>query len=325
MIAINRCVYNKFCSVDFDLLCDVAFDSDHGESDSFLNREAIASESHNGHFKRVHNYKYGDVFAPTFTFIKRGFGNFSFEEQRKILSWLTSKSTASFLTVYYDDSEVVSFELLGAFTDIKTYKLANGRTVGFTAVFESVTPWALSPIKTTVLDVSNQSVEIELSLDEPETPIYPYIAIEQDNISSVVPINKTLTKDDMWIPGTVYYFKDVDSYYWIDPTTGEKQISKTNDANIETTSVLLKNVHTNDVGMSSEFISLTKNNIKGETIILDGTNKVVSSSRTNGRIFGDDFVNWNWLPLCDGKNSISMVGNCTVTMKWREPIKIGEF
>ena len=66
------------------------------------------------------------------------------------------------------------------------------------------------------------------------------------------------------------------------------------------------------------------NNIKGETVVLDGANRVVSSSRANGRIFGSDF-SWQWLPFIDGVNNISITGNCSVTFDWRTPMKTGEF
>ena len=79
MIALNRIQYNKFSSVDFDLLCDVAFDSDNGECDSFLSREAVSSESYKGDFKRVNSFKYSNILSPSFTFVKRDFSDFTFE------------------------------------------------------------------------------------------------------------------------------------------------------------------------------------------------------------------------------------------------------
>ena len=60
-----------------------------------------------------------------------------------------------------------------------------------------------------------------------------------------------------------------------------------------------------------------------ETIIIDGANKVLSSSSTK-RIFGDDF-NWDWLPLYDGKNELIIEGNCEVTIEFREIRKVGEW
>ena len=67
-------------------------------------------------------------------------------------------------------------------------------------------------------------------------------------------------------------------------------------------------------------------------VVLDGANKVVSNYSIDEsgketmdiRIFGDDF-SWNWIPLYEGKNELSFVGNCTVTIEYRYPIKCGEF
>ena len=76
MIAIDRCVYAGCSSKEFDLITGLAFDEDAGGTDTFLNREAVASESHNGRFKRVHNYKYNNVLTSTITLIKENFEDF---------------------------------------------------------------------------------------------------------------------------------------------------------------------------------------------------------------------------------------------------------
>jgi hypothetical protein len=69
---------------------------------------------------------------------------------------------------------------------------------------------------------------------------------------------------------------------------------------------------------------VVKNNAETEKIVVDGANQVLSSSSTR-RIFGDDFVNWAWLPLYDGKNVLTIEGNCDVTIEFREVRKIGEY
>jgi hypothetical protein len=68
---------------------------------------------------------------------------------------------------------------------------------------------------------------------------------------------------------------------------------------------------------------IIKNNNSTEKVVLDGANKIVSSSSVR-RIFGDDF-SWNWLELRDGKNEITVEGNCEVTIEYRTVIKIGEY
>ena len=82
------------------MLTDVAFDSDNGEINTYLSRNAVASESVTGKIKNVSSYKYTEDLICKVTLIKEGFGDFSLEEARKVLSWLTSKDTPSFLDVY---------------------------------------------------------------------------------------------------------------------------------------------------------------------------------------------------------------------------------
>jgi hypothetical protein len=327
MIAINRCIYNGYSSEDFDLLCDVAFDSDNGDMSSFLTREAIASESYLGDYKRVHTYKYNEVFSPVITFIKKDFRDFTFEEQRKVLRWLTSKRTASFLTVYYDDSEVITYEILGGFTEINTYKLANGRTVGFVATFESVTPYAFSPLKTITKDISNPNnnvVEIDIETDEPEALIYPRITIQHSN-TAVVDIAEPITELEM-TPNTVYYCENINTYYWletvVDKETNEIHYNATSSTAKPTgtmlnyTSIVIKHKE-----LDTE-ITIANNKPNG-IVVLDGANRLAYDKSHATRILGDDF-SWNWLGLQEGKNTLSFVGNGIVTLEYREPIKCGE-
>ena len=323
MISVNRILYAGYDSRDFDLKTCLSFESDSGDMSTFLSREAVASESYRGHFRRVHNYKYNEVLAPTLTFIKDDFSDFTIDEHRKVLKWLTSKDTASFLTVYHDDSEVISYEILGGFIEINTHKTGNGRVVGITAVFESVAPWAFSSLYTITKDVSSptdNTIVINLETDDPQNPVYPRITIKQDNTTNIITINHAMTDVDNWVYGSVFKYEN--TYYWVDKD-GVKHTSTTNTSSFDTTSVAIRNMHTDDFGSVSVFDTLVKNNVKGEKVVLDGANRVVSSSSEH-RIFGNDF-SWQWTPLYEGKNELSFVGNCTVTVEFRYPIKCGEF
>lgn len=322
MIAINRCTYAGYSSQDFDLKTCLSFDADSGETDTFINREAVASESYRGDFRRVHSYKYTDVLAPTLSFIKADFSDFTKEEVRRVLKWLTSKDTASFLTVYHDDSEVISYEILGAFIEIQTYKLGNGRVVGIQAVFESVAPWAFSSLRTITKDVSNpldNKITINLATDDVQASVYPRITIQQNN-SNIITIDHTMGDQDAWVEGSV--FKYGNTYYWVDDK-GVKHTSTSNTSGLQTTSVSIRNTYTDDMGNINVFDTLVKKNVNGEKVVLDGANRVIASS-SESRIFGDDF-SWQWTPLYEGKNELSFVGNCMVTIEYRFPIKCGEF
>ncbi len=332
MISPYRIQYNNYINEDFDVICCLAFDSDSGEHPSYLSREAVASESYNGSYKRVHSYKWSEVFQPRLTLIDKDFGDFTLERQRKILSWLTSKSTPSFLTIYEDESETVMMEILGGFIDIQPYKLGNSRTVAYVCTFESVSPWAYSPLYTysqSVVNIAHQKFTISIDSDD-ESPVYPRVTIKQNN-SVLVYVDRPMIVNGAWvdsdyIDGTVYYYADAGDYYYNKHNADGSivaTVTKTNPVTTSTkTSVIIKNVHT-DEDSGTHIIDLRlKNNSADETIVLDGANKVVSSSATK-RIFGNDF-DWKWLPLYNGKNEITVIGNCNITLEYRAIRKIGE-
>lgn len=333
MISANRIEYRGYSSVDFDLKTCMAFESDDGEVNTYLTREAVASESYRGEFKRIHNFKYTETFNPKFTFIKDGFGDFEVEEVRKVLRWLTSSHNASFLTVYNDDSNVVHFEILGGFSEVSLHKLGNRRVVAITAIFESTYPYALSPLQTITKDVSdpaNKTITINIDTDEPESAIYPRITIQQ-GASVVVNVNQKMITDnkwvvDDWMDGTIYYYADAGEYYYNKHNTDGTVVptAQTTSPSLATTSVIIKNTYADEYGETHVTILRLANNTRRETIVLDGANRVISSSSTS-RIFGDDFIDWTWLPLYDGANTIEVIGNCEVTFEYREPRKIGEF
>lgn len=327
MISPYRIEYNTFSSIDFDLICDVAFDSDSGTTSSFLSREAVASETYRGHMKHVSTYKYSESFAPVITFIDKNFGDFTVERQRQILKWITSKDTPSFLNIYHDDSNVVSYAILGAFTGCEIYKLGNGRVVGFQCTFESVMPFALSDLYTITKTITATDNKIAINIDTDDSkPVYPRVTIQQNGLVVNVSEEKTFDAFSDMVENTVYY--NGATYYWkTAPGTDERYFNSSDDEpnEIKATSVKLTNINydfLNRPAMTSSVI--IKNNTGTEKVVLDGANKIVASSNTR-RIIGDDLVDWRWLELYDGKNEITVEGNCTVTIEYREPRKVGGY
>ena len=329
MIALNRFTYNGYSSRDFDLICDLAFDSDSDNTETFLNREAIASEVYNGTLKRTHNYKYSEVFAPSFTLIKNNFEDFTTDEVRKILAWLTSSFTPKFLTAYEDDSEVISFEILGSPTEIETYKLGNGRIVGIMFTFESCAPYAFSDVQTVTKDITTpQTFTITCNSDELGAMVYPKVTIIHKLTDSlIVKADHAMNYNEDHILGTVYEYGG--TYYYISKDEKDDQgnnkliITSTKPTDWSTTGVLIENIVKNPKTgeVIQNFKTIIANDIAQETVILDGANRVISSSRES-RIFADDF-NWNWMPLLPGDNNIKVTGSCTVKLEWREPRKVG--
>lgn len=381
MISANRIKYNGIFSNELnmpDMITCVAMDSDNGETSTYLNREAVVSESYDGRYKRISNFKYTETFAPKFSFFKKDFGDFTMEEVRIVLKWLTSKDTTALLETYYDDSNVVSWASIGGWTEIQTYKLANNRTIAITAVWDSISPFAMSDIYTitqTITNPTNNKITINIDTDD-NKPVYPRVTIDHGYggahhtvvripDGTVYTVNTDMITDTAYFNGTTYYWKPSgetyrveatkptteynknwpvetatteptmssmknktlylynSKYYWIDPAFVLR--SSTVNPNLSTTSVRITNKHTDFLNQSKVLTpTIIKKNNNTEKVVLDGANKIVSSSSVN-RVFDTDFVNWNWLALLDGKNEITVEGNCMITLEWREVRKVGEY
>lgn len=328
MISLNRIRFGGIFSNELnmpDLIMDCAFDSDNSESSTFLTREAVTSESYDGRNRRINAFKYTENFAPKFTFMKTNFEDFTQEETRALLKYLTSKDTTGLLEAYDDDSNVVSWASIGNFSEIQLYKIANKRVVGVTAVWDSISPFVLSDLYTVTKTPTAMDNKITIEIDTDDNkPVYPRITIRQKGYVVDVPAGTTfnspsdMVENTVYFNGTTYYLKTAHI------TDGAYLYEDTTKPNIETTSVKFRNTHTDFLNKSQTLEAvIVKNNTATETIVLDGANKIVSSDRVR-RIFGDDF-NLQHLELYDGKNEITIEGNCEVTLEWREVRKIGEY
>lgn len=329
MISPHKIKYNNIYSDELnvpDLIMDIAIDSDNGETSSFLNREAVFSESYDGRYKRIHSFKYTETFAPKFTFFKKDFSEFEMDEVRAVFKWLTSKDTTALLETYYDDSNVVSWASIGGFVDLQAYKLTNNCTIAITAVWDSISPFALSDLYTitkTISSATDNKITINIDTDD-NKPVYPRITIQQMGTVINIPTDTVFNPLSDMVENTIYF--NGTKYYWkTAPGVDEAYFNEsTIQPDIETTSVKIKNTHTDFFNQSNTFgFTIVKNNTGTEKVVLDGANKIVSTDRTR-RIFGDDF-NWQWLELHDGKNEITIEGNCEVTIEYRTVVKCGEY
>ena len=291
MISPKKVKFNNYSSVDFPtftLLTCLSFDGATGENNTFLTREAVASESFNGKFKNTSRYKYTENLTLKITFIKEGFGDFTFDEARKVLSWLTSKDTPSFLDVYDDIySEAIVYSVLGGFTNIQSYKLGSGRTVAFVADFESISPFAYSPINTFKRTITEPTT-FTVSCDNDDTTyVYPRVTVKHKD-TRVTITNTIIRPKTNFLTGV---------------TENKTQVFTTAVRNSEVDETVI--------------IDGANKLIYSETY----------PNRTFGTDFGTDDVSnqWVWLPLADGANTITVTGKCELTLEWREIRKIGEF
>lgn len=220
MVSLNRIRFGGVFSNELnmpDLIMDCAFDSDNSEVNTFLTREAVSSESYDGRNRRISSFKYTENFAPKFTFLKKGFEDFTQDEIRALLKYLTSKDTTGLLEAYDDDSNVISWASIGNFSEIQLYKIANKRVVGVTAVWDSISPFALSDLYTitkTISSAIDNKITIEIDTDD-NKPVYPRITIKQTGSVVNIPIGTTFNNIiDManYVENTAYY--NGATYYW---------------------------------------------------------------------------------------------------------------
>ena len=206
-----------------DLITCVAFDSDDGDVETRLARESVSSESYDGRYKHTHQYKYTETFGCTFTLMKSDFEDFTQEEVRAILKWLTQKDTTALLEVYYDDSNVVSWASIGGFVNLSLRKLANHRTVAIIAEWDSIHPFCLSDIYTiTKIICSPKDNKIIINIDTDDNkPVCPRITINHGynniphtvvDITGAQPFNTiadmtNYVEDTVYQNGTKRYYK----------------------------------------------------------------------------------------------------------------------
>lgn len=221
MISPYRIKFRNKTNVDFDLIVGAAFDSDSGNTESFLNKESASSSIYDGSRRNVHGYHYTDVMNVSFTLIKQDYTDITDDERRKIYAWLTGSNKVEELTVYKDDSEVISYRLLGGFTSVEHYKLANGRDVGVVVNFEHVAPYAYSPVKSITKTITTpETFIINCHTDVYEKNLFPRITVEVgDSIFLTVLEDPSVSTYEM-IENTVYeYVKEENgttkTYYYI--------------------------------------------------------------------------------------------------------------
>lgn len=159
----------------------VHFDSDSGETDSYLSQEQIYTGSYNGAKRILYGTKWDSTAVVKITVIKQDCSDFSLSECRDAYRWLTGNPSASWLDLYFGDELQYSF--LGTVQDVKPQKL-DARTVGMNIYFESISPWAYSPVQT-----------VNCSFGQESTSDSPTVIInnQSDDLYDYIYLNTTIT------------------------------------------------------------------------------------------------------------------------------------
>ena len=194
MISPKKILWCGKNSTEMGCRTDVSFNSDDGATESYLSKEAVSSDSYDGTMRRTHMYRYTDVLSAQFTFTKEDRTEFTRDENRIMLAWLTAKKTNGILSIYFENTDEPEYELIGNFTSVETEKLANSRIVGYTCTFECISPYAYSPIyKNSYTVADSLSFILRSHSDEYDSYIYPKITITTNATTDVSITNHSVT------------------------------------------------------------------------------------------------------------------------------------
>lgn len=229
MISPYRIKYRGKTNDDFDLICGASFDPDTGSIDSFLNKESVSSNIYDGSRRNVHNYHYADVMTVSITLIKKDYTSATMEENRKILAWLSGSNSVEELTVYKDDSDVISYRLIGNIISLEQYKNTTDEIIGYVITFENISPYAYSPVKTVSINTVDKELtedlgkmKIKCYTDVYEKNLYPRITVKLGN-SIYLPTEEDPTDVNFnMLDNTIYEYR-----YYVTNSDGVKELKKT--------------------------------------------------------------------------------------------------
>ena len=309
----NYMGYNSF---EDKKLIVVAFDVDQGEIDTFLGMESIYTSNYDGTRRLDYGAKHNNVASVKITVIKANQSDFTVAEVRDFLRWTTGVRQVSYLDFVNENEIKCSF--LGRVINAYQQKL-DARTIGLAIEFESVSPWAYSPLQTIsgtfgdVLHINNNGVVYKGSY---ETPLL--------SISKNGTLNNGTSSMDA---GGGAFKIGSDGVIYLDSTINIHIDNQTDDLysfiNLNTvfnnTNCTYVSIHNTTLGENTHIDDIVKN----ETITLSSGQFIVSDKPN--KIFGKTF-NYMWPRLRPGINKIVVSGDGvgSITFTYRYPMKIGD-
>ena len=297
-----------------------AFEPDNGFVDTFLGMDQVTEDRYDGTKKFLYGTRYNNTATIHVTLVKADGTDWSLFDNRMALKWLTGARTASWLDLYQGDK--IKYSFLGTVTSPQQYKL-DGRVIGMSFDFASITPWAYSSEQ-----IFHRSISQDISLNDNGVLISKEISISSDGVlcNSAVPsiggcycINNdgiVYVESEKIVATIDNETDDLYSYIYLDiEFTNESCTSfqLTNETLGETTRV-------DDLG-KDDIIYIT-----GKQFITKYTRDKYTGELINtNHIFGDSF-NFIWPRLAPGINNFTIEGggNGTVKFSYRYPMKVGD-
>jgi hypothetical protein len=289
------------------------FEPDEGFKDTFLGMDQISEDYYDGTKKFLYGTRYNSTATITITLIKMNGTDFTVNDNRNALRWLTGSRVASWLDLYQGDN--IKYSFLGTVTSVQQYKL-DGRVVGIQLEFSSITPWAFSAPQVfdcligQLVDIVDDGVMIKL--DE-ETEAF---SIDDGGVLSFG--GSDVTKEFKVTDDGLAY---IDNQYrtHIDNASDDLYTYIYLDIDYQNengTYVSIKNATLQEE-------SLIKNISANESISISAKQFIVSD--IPNKLFGDDF-NFVWPRLQPGDNDfiIDGDGRGSAQFTYRYPMKVGD-
>lgn len=295
------------------IIAAFASDTDNGLTDTFLSMDISSDDYYDGTKRYTYNSRYNTQATVTITVVKNNGKDFSLQQVRSCLKWLTGAKTDSWLDMYNGDE--IKYSFLGRVTNVQNYKL-DARIVGLTITFTSVSPWAYSAPQ--VFDCS----------------IYQLIDITEEGVllkggDNAVPLGTDSegVLSVSYLDNNNYFNITDDGVVYIDNSYKTVIDNQSDDLY---TYIYLDIDYINE---SSSFVSIRNITLGEETKVTSiRTNESISISAKQfiisdvpNKIFGDTF-NFVWPRLQPGLNDFIVEGDGRGSAKftYRYPMKVGD-
>lgn len=190
----------KNSQTDFGLIVSHLDGGDSGETETFLQMDPVFTDNYLGTRRIDYGAKYSSVAVFNITLIKQSGGDFSVQEIRDCLKWLTGAQSNSNLELKVNDE--VKYFFTGRFTNVSHYKM-DARTIGLVLEFTSIAPWAYSAPQIVEYNASSKE---PLSIDCKTDDLYSYVYMKTtyaNSSSDSVVIKNIMTGDETKINNLV--------------------------------------------------------------------------------------------------------------------------
>lgn len=315
--------YNGENSLNDRNLIITSFEPDDGFVETFLSMDVVQEDYYDGTKKYTYGGRYNTTATIEITVIKNDGSDFSLNEVRSHLKWLTGSRVDSWLNLYAGDKFQYAF--LGRVTDVQQRKM-DARTIGLSITFTSVAPWAFSD-EITLDDTIAQRLfcgedgilirdEDEVMNIDDDGVLYLGEDPNDENAKFLITGDGTIYPEDVLTAEVINESDDLYSYIYLDIELINESCKylKINNTTLNEIT-MVDNIKPNDIIRISN----------KQFVAAYSVDELTGELSNQNRIFGDDF-NFIWPRLAPGVNDFEIEGsgNGTVKFKYRYPMKVGD-